>query len=108
LICRAASCWPRLGAKLVDHGASLLDSELRCGELPWDTGELEPLLVEFVTSGRIAADAIVALQSYAFPGNVRELEHLIDRAAVKAGGRAITSELIRGSRDLHDQAEAGK
>ena len=24
------------------------------GELPWDTGEPEPLLVEFVTSGRIA------------------------------------------------------
>jgi hypothetical protein len=23
------------------------------GELPWDTGEPEPLLVEFVTSGRI-------------------------------------------------------
>jgi 2-polyprenyl-3-methyl-5-hydroxy-6-metoxy-1,4-benzoquinol methylase len=25
------------------------------GELPWDTGEPEPLLVEFVTSGRIRA-----------------------------------------------------
>src|SRR6202050_5191601 len=33
-----------------------------------------------------AADAISALRSYAFPGNVRELEHLIERAAVKAGG----------------------
>ena len=43
----------------------------------------------------LAADAIVALQSYTFPGNVRELEHLIERAAVKAGGRAITAELIQ-------------
>ena len=42
-----------------------------------------------------AADAIVALQSYSFPGNVRELEHLIERAAVKAGGRAITADLIQ-------------
>src|ERR1700728_727262 len=43
----------------------------------------------------LAPDAIVALQSYSFPGNVRELEHLIERAAVKAGGRAITAEQIQ-------------
>ncbi len=42
----------------------------------------------------LSADAIVALQDYSFPGNVRELEHLIERAAVKAGGRAITADLI--------------
>jgi DNA-binding NtrC family response regulator len=43
----------------------------------------------------LAADAIVALQSCFFPGNVRELEHLIERVAVKAGGRAITAEQIQ-------------
>jgi DNA-binding NtrC family response regulator len=42
----------------------------------------------------LAADAILALQNYSFPGNVRELEHLIERAAVKASGRAITAEQI--------------
>jgi DNA-binding NtrC family response regulator len=47
-----------------------------------------------VAATGLAADAIVALQSYPFPGNVRELEHLIERAAVKAGGRAITAEQI--------------
>jgi two-component system response regulator AtoC len=43
----------------------------------------------------LAADAIATLQSYSFPGNVRELEHLIERAAVKAGGRAITADQIQ-------------
>jgi DNA-binding NtrC family response regulator len=43
----------------------------------------------------LAADAIVARQGYLFPGNVRELEHLIERAAAKAGGRAITAEQIQ-------------
>jgi DNA-binding NtrC family response regulator len=48
-----------------------------------------------IAAAGLAADAIVALQSYSFPGNVRELEHLIKRAAVKAGGRAITAEQIQ-------------
>ena len=43
----------------------------------------------------LVAEAVSALQSYSFPGNVRELEHLIERAAVKAGGRSITAELIQ-------------
>src|ERR1700677_2844933 len=43
----------------------------------------------------LAPDAIVALQSYSFPGNVRELEHLMERAAVKAGGRAITADQVQ-------------
>jgi DNA-binding NtrC family response regulator len=43
----------------------------------------------------LTADAMAALQSYSFPGNVRELEHLIERAAVQAGGRAITGEQIQ-------------
>src|ERR1700744_5836840 len=42
----------------------------------------------------LAADAISILRSYSFQGNVRELEHLIERAAVKAGGRAITAEQV--------------
>jgi DNA-binding NtrC family response regulator len=48
-----------------------------------------------LASTGLAADATAALQNYSFPGNVRELEHLIERAAVKAGGRAITAEQIQ-------------
>jgi len=48
-----------------------------------------------LASTGLAADAIVSFQNYSFPGNVRELEHLIERAAVKAGGRAITADLIQ-------------
>jgi transcriptional regulator with GAF, ATPase, and Fis domain len=31
-------------------------------------------------------DAILKLQRYVFPGNVRELEHIIERAVVRGGG----------------------
>ena len=47
-----------------------------------------------VASNGLTDDAVAAMQWYSFPGNVRELEHLIERAAVKAGGRAITAEQI--------------
>lgn len=49
-----------------------------------------------------------ALEKYPFPGNVRELEHMIDRVAVQAGGRAITIEEIDGqlSRTSTSQTES--
>lgn len=43
----------------------------------------------------LTEEAVLALQQYSFPGNVRELEHLMERAAVQAGGRAITFEQIK-------------
>lgn len=39
-------------------------------------------------------DAILKLQRYQFPGNIRELEHIVERAVLRAGGRAITSDLL--------------
>jgi DNA-binding NtrC family response regulator len=40
-------------------------------------------------------DAIVLLQQYSYPGNIRELEHIVEHAAVEAAGRVITSEIIQ-------------
>ncbi len=48
-------------------------------------GENTPALTE---------EAVLLLQQHSFPGNVRELEHLMERAAVQASGRAITIDLI--------------
>jgi DNA-binding NtrC family response regulator len=42
----------------------------------------------------LAPDAVVALKEYSFPGNVRELEHMMDRAAVRTGSRTITAEIL--------------
>jgi transcriptional regulator with GAF, ATPase, and Fis domain len=40
-------------------------------------------------------DAIVLLQHYSYPGNIRELEHIVARAAVEAAGRAITRDVVQ-------------
>lgn len=47
-------------------------------------GELGRQLVGFTT------DAMDALRRYAYPGNVRELQNLVERAAVLARGQVIT------------------
>jgi DNA-binding NtrC family response regulator len=55
-----------------------------------------PLLLDHFLSrfGReaadLGADARAALLDYAFPGNVRELENMVERAAILAGNETIT------------------
>ncbi len=50
-----------------------------------------PLLVEFLLRGRkrISPDALGRLQAYSFPGNVRELENIVESAVVTAPGGLI-------------------
>jgi DNA-binding NtrC family response regulator len=47
-------------------------------------------------------DAILRLQRYPFPGNVRELEHMIEASVVNARGRVITSN------DLQTPSQQGE
>ena len=57
-----------------------------------------PALVAFVLArhgvppDHVTPDALAALEQHRFPGNVRELEHLIERAMILAGSDPITRE----------------
>jgi len=51
--------------------------------------------------------AVAALESYDFPGNVRELQNVIERAAVLSAGRAITPALLGLPNDDRAGAAAG-
>ena len=47
------------------------------------------------TAPELSADAVQALESYAFPGNVRELENVLERALTLSTGGVITADQIR-------------
>ena len=49
------------------------------------------------------ASAKVTLERYAFPGNVRELEQLMNKVAVEAAGRPITAASLDGHFKLSSQ-----
>jgi two-component system response regulator PilR (NtrC family) len=52
------------------------------------------------------AQALEALQVYAFPGNVRELENILERALTLSTGGIITAEHLRLRNDARPEAEA--
>lgn len=72
-----------------------------------------PLLIEVIlkkhghTPDKISPQAIAALSSHSFPGNVRELENLLERAVILAGEGQVTVEhfpTIKGAGAAGDQS----
>ncbi|WP_049620815.1 sigma-54-dependent transcriptional regulator, partial [Frateuria defendens] len=95
-----------LGA-LVEHGQFRQDLfyrinviELRVPPLRERRGDV-PLLAEFILGqlaaksgaapGKLQPDAQQALENYDFPGNVRELENILERAMAMCDGELITA-----------------
>ncbi|MDR3343318.1 MAG: sigma-54 dependent transcriptional regulator [Treponema sp.] len=50
----------------------------------------------------LTAEAVDRLRAYPFPGNIRELENILERAIIYAEGNVITNEAI----DLHERPAA--
>jgi transcriptional regulator with PAS, ATPase and Fis domain len=67
------------------------------------TEDIEPLARHFMTRfsqkmkkrvDRITPEALLLLQEYHWPGNIRELENIIERAVILAKGDRITQDLL--------------
>jgi DNA-binding NtrC family response regulator len=66
-------------------------------------GDIAPLVAHFlasrgVTQEKVSAPALAALERYGFPGNVRELEHTLERAMILAGSDPIGLEHLSFAR----------
>jgi DNA-binding NtrC family response regulator len=48
-----------------------------------------------VPAAGFSEGALVALQQYSYPGNVHELEHIVERALLQAHGRVILEEHLQ-------------
>ena len=79
--------------------------ELRMPPLRERVEDIAPLVAAVLTRlfgdtpPRLSAEAIKALQQYAFPGNVRELENILERATALCSGDVIETD------DLHLEPE---
>jgi two-component system response regulator PilR (NtrC family) len=54
---------------------------------------------------RLSKSALEALQTYAFPGNVRELENVLERALTLCDGNAVTGEDLQLREDTQPAAD---
>jgi DNA-binding NtrC family response regulator len=66
-------------------------------------GDIVPLVAHFlagrgVTRDKVSPPALRALEQYGFPGNVRELEHTLERAMILAGSDPIGLEHLSFAR----------
>ena len=69
--------------------------EVRLAPLAERGDDILPLAEHFLAGRAALSDAARdALRAHAWPGNVRELKNVIERAALLAGGRAISADLL--------------
>lgn len=78
----------------------------RCGDVPGLATRILEKLAQ--NNGReevaLSESASKALQAYSFPGNVRELENMLERAMALMDGNAITAEDLRIPKRSNDMS----
>ncbi len=107
---------------LVDKGAFRQDLyyrlnviELRMPPLRERSEDIAPLVAAVLrrlsgdTPPRLSAAALKALEFYSFPGNVRELENILERATALCSGDTIEVEDLQlGPEEIHDAGIEGR
>ncbi len=107
---------------LVDKGAFRQDLyyrlnviELRMPPLRERSEDIAPLVAAILrrlsgdTPPRLSAAALKALEFYSFPGNVRELENILERATALCSGDSIeVDDLQLGPEEIHDAGIEGR
>jgi transcriptional regulator with PAS, ATPase and Fis domain len=96
-------------AKMVEDGKFREDLYYRLNAIPLRIPPLReragdiPLLVQFFVrrynvryglASRLAESGVTELQNYTWPGNVRQLQHLVERLVILAPGGRIDSEAV--------------
>ena len=107
---------------LVDKGAFRQDLyyrlnviELRMPPLRERSEDIAPLVAAVLrrlsgdTPPRLSVAALKALEFYSFPGNVRELENILERATALCSGDSIeVDDLQLGPEEIHDAGIEGR
>lgn len=78
------------------------------GQLPWDTGQAEPVLVEFVTAGRVRPGSALEIGAGTGTNALWMAEHGFDVFGVDVSPLAVErAQAKAGGRDLHCRFAAG-